>query len=172
MDRDIIVNREDGRVEYLYHKQAKKAETSLKIISLEQEADLAIRMKHYIVVRLNIKDSITSMDKYRELLEESLKKLGINDKQVTVQYEGSIIGIMSKEDKEEMAHLLVKELQGQVAFDYQEGESYTVYAYTGLIDEYIETVGCKINIQIAMTYDELLDKTRIYLATPIINQAW
>jgi hypothetical protein len=41
-----------------------------------------------------------------------------------------------------------------------------------LIDEYVEAAGCKINIQIAMTYDEQLDKTRIYFATPIINQGW
>lgn len=79
---------------------------------------------------------------------------------------------MSGEEKENMARILVKELQGEIAFDYWQGDSYTVYAYTGLIDEYIEFVGCKINIQIAFTYDEQTDKTRIYLASPIINQDW
>ena len=43
--------------------------------------------------------------------------------------------------------------------------------YTGLIDEYIETVGCRINIQIAATYDEVADKTRIYLATRLSIKA-
>lgn len=171
MDSDISINNGDGLTEYFYHKQAKKAETILKVVSLEQE-DSAITMKHYIVVRLNVKDSVKSIEKYRELIEDALKELSIKQQQVTLQYEGSVTGVMSMEDKEEMAQLLVKELQGEIVFNHRQGESYTVYAYTGLIDEYIESVGCKINIQVAMTYDEQLDKTRIYLATPIINQGW
>jgi hypothetical protein len=172
MNTDITINKDAEKTEYAYHKQAKKAETSLKIVSVEQEVDNIIKMKHYIVVRLNIKESIKSIEKYRKLIEESMDELGIEQRSVTVLYEGIVMGSMTREDKEEMASLLVKELQGEMAFDYQQGESYTVYAYTGLIDEYIETVGCKINIQIAMTYDEQSENTKIYLATPIINQGW
>ena len=79
---------------------------------------------------------------------------------------------MTNENKEEMARQMVKELQGEIAFDYWQNDTYTVYAYTGMIDEYIETAGCKINIQIAMTYDEQTEKTKIYLASPILNQEW
>lgn len=172
MDKDITINKEDRLTEYLYHKQAKLAETSIKVVSIEQEANSTITMKHYIVVKLNIKESIKSAEKYRKLIEDALQELEIAEKQVTVQYEGSVSREMSIKDKEEMAQLLVNELQGQVIFNHQQGDSYTVYAYTGLIDEYIESVGCKINIQIAITYDQQSDKTRIYLATPIINQSW
>lgn len=172
IDSDITINRYDERTEYSYNKLAKKAETSLKIISMQQEDDSGIRMKHYIVVRLNIKEAIKSIEKYRKLIEKSLDELGIFERQTNVLYEGYVTGLMSKKDKESMASLLVKDLQGEVAFDYLQGENYTIYAYTGLIDEYIETVGCKINIQIAMTYDEQSGKTKIYLATPIINQSW
>ena len=172
IDSDIMMVREAEKTEYSYHKQAKKAETTIKIVSIQEEIDSGIRIKHYIVVRLNIKESINSIDKYRKLIEESLDELNISERQVNVLYEGIVDGLMSKTDKEELARSMVKDLQGEVAFDYQQGESYTVYAYTGLIDEYIETVGCKINIQIAMTYDELAEKTRIYLATPILNESW
>ena len=172
LDSDIKIKREDQQTEYSYHKHAKKAETTLKIVSLQQEADSTIKVKHYVVVRLNIKESIKSIDKYRRLIEKALDEMDMSTRQVNVLYEGMIDGLMSRNDKEDMANLMIRELQGEVAFDYQHGDSYTVYAYTGLINEYIETVGCKINIQIAMTYDELSDKTRIYLATPIINQSW
>lgn len=172
MDKDIAVIRDGDRTEYEYHKNAKRAETSLKIVSMGQEIDSAVKIKHYIVVRLKIKESISSIERYRKLLEESLDKLGIGQRQVTVLYEGFALGLMDKAEKEHMASLIVKELQGEVAFDYQQGDGYTVYAYTGLIDEYIETVGYKINIQIAMTYDEQSDRTKVYLATPIINQGW
>jgi hypothetical protein len=172
IDTDISIVREARRTEYSYHKQAKLAETTLKIVSLQEEQDKDAKIRHYIVVRLKIKESIKSLERYRELIEEALDELKITERQVNVLYEGIVDGIVAKEDKEELARSLVKDLQGEAAFDYQEGNSYTLYAYTGLIDEYIETVGYKINIQIAMTYDELSDKTRIYLASPIINESW
>ncbi|NLL73889.1 MAG: hypothetical protein GX237_10225 [Clostridiales bacterium] len=172
MDKDITISKEDGLTEYSYYKKAKLAETSIKVVSVEQEVDSVITMKHCLVVRLNIKESIKAIEKYRKLIKEALNELDIKQKQVTVQYEGSVAGEMSVKDKEEMAQLLVKELQGQVVFNHQQGQSYTVYAYTGLIDEYIESVGCKINIQIALTYDEDSDRTKLYLASPIINQSW
>ena len=103
IDKDITINKDNGRIEYLYQKDARLATTSLKIVSLEQENESAIKMKHYIVVRLNIKESIRSIEKYRKLLEETLKELGIKQKQVTLQYEGSVPGIMPIEDKKDMA---------------------------------------------------------------------
>lgn len=172
MDKEIEISREGERTEYVYSKQAKRAETSIKVVSLEEEIDKAIKVRHYIVVRLNIKESIKSIERFKKVLEAALDELGIEQRQVNVQYEGFVLGLMTQKESEEMARLLVGELQGEVALDYQQGNSYTVYAYTGLIDEYIETVGCKINIQIAMTYDEQADRTKIYLASPIINQSW
>ncbi len=172
MDSDITINQENQHIEYIYHKQAKKADTMIKVVSLEEEEDKEVKMKHFIIVRLNINESINSVEKYRKLIEKSLDGLGIENRQVNVVYKGFAMGSMSREDKEDMARLLVKELQGEEAFHYEQGEDYTVYAYTGLIDEYIETVGYKVNIQIAMIYDEQTERTEIYLASPIINQGW
>lgn len=56
IDEDIAINRENDRTEYVYHKQAKKAVTMLKIVSLEQANDFGVQMKHYIVARLKIKE--------------------------------------------------------------------------------------------------------------------
>lgn len=169
---DIDIVREEKRTEYAYHKQAKRAETELKLVSTHLEEDSTIKVEHYIIVRLRIRESIKSIDRYRRLIEKVLDDVGAKNRQVSVLYEGVIDGLMSWDARKDMAQFLIRELQGEEAFDWRQGESYTVYAYTGLIDEYIETVGCRINIQIAMTYDEAADKTRIYLATPVINQSW
>lgn len=172
IDREIEIIKDKERTEYVFEKQAKKALTSIKVVSIEQKVDSAVKLKHYIIVRLRIKESIQSLERYRKLLDNAFKGLGIDQKQVTVQYEGYISRAMTNENKEEMARQIVKELQGEIAFDYWQNDTYTVYAYTGMIDEYIETAGCKINIQIAMTYDEQTEKTKIYLASPILNQEW
>jgi len=172
IDKDIDIIKDNDRTEYVFEKQAKKAATSLKVVSLVQDVDSAVKMKHYVIARLKIKESIQSLEKYKRLLENAFNKLGIDKKQITVQYEGYISGLMTKESKEAMARQLVNELKGEIALEYWQDDNYTVYAYTGLLDEYIESAGCKINIQIAMSNDEDTKKTKVYLASPIINSGW
>ncbi len=172
IDQKIAVSREEGRSEYSYEKQAKHATTILKVISLEQKKEEEVKMKHYIMVKLRIKDSIHSMDRYRKLLEEALTKLGVEKKQLTLQYEGSFSGMLTSAEKDRISELMVKELDGEVAMSYEEDGLYTVYAYTGLINEYIMSMGSKVNIQIAIAYDEEAGKTMVYLASPILNTSW
>ena len=132
-DEEITVSKVDTLTEYSYHKQAKKAKTTLKIISMEQETDSTITMKHYIVVRLNIKESIKSIENYRKMIEDSLLELDIKQKQVTVQYR--VFQVYAHEGQEASTS---SSQWCRVNSIHQQGESYTVYAYTGLINEYIE----------------------------------
>jgi hypothetical protein len=172
VDKEITVIHEDARSEYSFGKKAKNANTMLKVISLATETDSAIKMKHYIIIRLSISNGIRSMDSFKEKLDKLLARLGTDNKQVTLQYEGTMKGALTLKEKEQIANELVLELKGRTALTHDEGDIYTVYAYTGLLDEYIMSAGMKINIQVAFSYDEQEDKTTVYLATPIINTSW
>lgn len=170
IDSDIKVSEDDERVEYSFRKQAKQAATELKVISLgDGEEDLQ-SMKHYIIARLNLHTGIKSIDRYKRLLEASLKKLGVKNKQVTLKYEGVREGYLTSDKKHELAKLLVDELHGELALEYDEGDLYTAYAYTGMLDEYITSDDVKINIQLVIAYNEATNKTNIYLATPVMNE--
>lgn len=172
IDREITVLKEGNRSEYSFCKMAKRATSEIKVISKEQEENSVIQMKHYFIIKLTILDGITSMDRYRNLIEDALKDVGIDNKQITLQYEGNYEGILDLEEKSNIATLLVDELKGEIAVEYDEGDLYSVYAYTGMLNEYIVSMDSKINIHIAMTYNELTNKTKIYLATPILNESW
>ena len=172
IDRDISVEKEGNRSEYSFVKKAKQASSEIKVISMEQEEDAAIKMRHYIIVRLSIYESIENIDRYKKIIEDTLKKSGVDTRQITMQFEGNFDGPLSAEMKKKTAASLVDELQGEIVSEYDEGDIYTVYAYTGLINEYITSVNSKVNIQIAMTYNEITDKTKVTMATPILNQSW
>lgn len=172
VDREISVIHEDTRSEYSFDKKARSASTMLKVVSLAEEVDSAIKMKHYIIIRLSISDGIKSMDNYKAKLDKLLDRLGADNKQVTLQYEGTIKGDMTYRQKEQIAQDLILELKGETALSYDEDNMYTVYAYTGLLDEYIISAGTKINIQVAFSYNEQEDNTTVYLATPILNTPW
>lgn len=171
IDEEITVWEEENRSEYLFFKQAKQATTELKVISIdpkENGTEEAEGTKHFIIVRLSIKQGIRSIDGYKKALEGALAKLKVKDKQITVKYEGTKEGDLTARQKHEIAELLVNELQGKIALEYDEGDLYTVYAYTGMLKEYVTTMGTNINIQIAITYNELTNKTKIALASPVL----
>jgi hypothetical protein len=130
IDREISVEKDDSRSEYYFIKKAKQASSEIKVISMEQEDGASIRMKHYIIVRLSIYKSIESIDRYKKIIEDTLTKLGVKYKQITMQFEGNFDGLLSAEVKERIAASLVNELQGEIAQEYDEGDIYTVYAYT------------------------------------------
>ena len=172
IDEEIKVTKEGHRSEYSYQKRAKSATSEIKFISIEQEVNDIVVMKHYITVRLNIIQSVESIDKYKNTIIRTLENLGVTDKQVTLYYTGVFDGKLTKREMNEIASFMIDELQGTSALEYYENDLYTVYAYTGLINEYVVSAGCKVNIQIAFTYNEVNDKTKVYLATPILNQSW
>ncbi len=172
IDKEISVWEEGTRSEYYFYKQAKRASSEIKIISVEQEEDDVIKMKHYLIVRLTICEGIQSIDRYKAILEKAFDRIEARDVQVTLRYEGNREGDMTTEQKHELAQLLVDELQGRIALEYDEGDIFTVYGYTGMLKEYVTTLDNKINIQIAISYNELTNKTRIELATPIMEEDW
>ncbi len=172
IDDDVTIREDKTRSECSYFKQAKKASTELKVVSVEQKENTSSTVKNYIIVRLNVKEGIQSIDKFKVLLEKSLSDIGVKNQQVTMKYEGSRNGNLTKAKKQEIARTLVKDLQGEVALEYDEGDLYTVYAYTGMLKEYVQSMGNKINIQIAITYNELTNTTKITLATPMLNDSW
>jgi hypothetical protein len=174
IDSDVAVWQEGNRCEYSYAKKAKQAESEIKVVSLgeEQENNAEIEMKHYIIVRLSIYEGIQSIDRYKNIIEDTLAKLGVDYKEVTMKFEGKYDGNLSLAEKNQIASNLVKELKGEIALEYDEGDLYTIYAYTGLLNEYIVSDGSKVNIQIAITYNELTNKSTVTLATPILNESW
>lgn len=168
IDEDITIWEEDKRSEYFYFKQAKQAATEIKVISIEEAVEETFKITNYIIVRLSVLKGIQSIDEFKKSLETALTQLGVKDKKVTLKYEGTREGDLTTQQKREITSLLVSELQGEIALEYDEGDLYTVYAYTGMLKEYITSMGTNINIQIAITYNELTNKTKIELATPVL----
>lgn len=172
IDDDINVLEEDERSEAYYYKKAKKASTEIEVVSKEQKEKDEVKVKQYLIVKLDISDGIQSVEKYKKQLETVLDKLDVSSRQFTLKYEGNKDGNLSASQKKEIAEMLVSKLQGKIALEYDEGDIYTVYGYTGLLNEYVTSAGNKINIQIAITYNELTNKTTITLATPVLNENW
>ncbi len=83
--------------------------------------------------------------------------------------EGSIEGELNNTEKNNITDEIMKKLEAKVVTGNRDDSIYTVYGYCGKIEEYVVFGSTKTNINVAITYDEQNNLTRVYMATPIIS---
>ncbi len=170
IDKEVTVNRNDNESEVYAEKKGKNAETLLKVISIENENSSGTpEMNHYLIVRLKLYKNADSVLKYRDLLEKIFHDLDTTDIQTTMQLSSSYKGKLSLSNMNKIADNMISSLEGKIAYENRKENLFTIYAYSGLLEEYVTSLGTKINIHVAINYDELKDTTNVYLGTPVIN---
>jgi hypothetical protein len=184
VDSDIKTYESGERQEVVFQKLAARATTTIKVVSIgnsdstdafKQSLESSDQVTQYVMVRIVIyEDAKNEILKFKDTVEGIYEKLEINESEVstTLQLCGAFEGNLLLDTKNKMADNMIHSLDGKVVFENREEELYTVYAYTGLLKEYITVEKSKINIQVAMTYDEVNNCTKIYLATPVISGDW
>lgn len=169
-NQEVVVNRDNDDCEIYIEKLGKNAETLIKVVSVEQENDQGIaEIHHYLVVRLKLYKNLDSVLTYRKLLKDIFKELETKDLQTTMQLTSNYKGKLGLDDMNRIADNMIENLQGKVAYANRQEDLFTIYAYSGLLDEYVTSLGTKINIHVAINYDEAKDATNVYLGTPVIN---
>ncbi|MDD5936075.1 MAG: YwmB family TATA-box binding protein [Clostridiales bacterium] len=183
-DSEIQTYENESRQEVVFIKQAARAQTTIKVVTLEdtkstdafkQSLEKKAGVTQYLMVRIVIyEDANNDILKFKDTIEEVYTNLKIAESQIseTLQLCGAFAGNLLLDTKNKLADKMIDSLDGKVIYENREEEFYTVYAYTGLLREYITVNDAKINVQVAMTYDEANDFTKIYLATPIISGDW
>lgn len=169
-NQNVIVNRNGEESEALIQKVGKNAETLIKVISKEQENREGItELKHYIIVDLKLFDNLDSILDYRKLLNKVFEEIKTGKVETTMQLTSNYKGKLNLDNMNTLADRMIDNLQGKIAYDNRSDKLFTIYAYTGLLDEYVTSMGTKINIHVAIHYDETTDSTNVYLGTPVIN---
>lgn len=172
------------RKETIFVKEASRAKTTIKVVTVgtkkmvdafAQNAENASGVTQYVMVRLTIfEDANNDILEYQRIVKSLFEQLKVTTKNIntTMQFSGAFAGNLLLETKNKIADRMIHSLDGTVVLENRQDDLYTIYAYTGLLDEYIKVDGNKINIQVAMNYDEESDSTKIYLATPLISGDW
>lgn len=162
----------ENRQELTFYKEARAADTELKIISLTEEAEEGPVTKHYIYARISLKESTEAVLTYKELLEETMRSLKGADISTTIQLEGEYEGYLTLERRNDITDRILDALDAKAVYEHREADLYTVYAYTAALDNYITVEGKKINLHIAMSQEEENYRTILYLASPILPDTW
>ena len=132
---------------------------TIKAITQEPQAQ-------YVYVNITVYNNIDCAVSYRELVEGMFDAMGIQGN-VNMNLVGSLEGALNSTEKNELADGLLDRLDAKVVTENRDSDIFTIYAYSKGAGSYITIGGNKINMNIAIGYDEEQDRTKVYLASPI-----
>ena len=182
LDTEPEVTETAQRRELRFWKDAKMADTELKVISLYPEqgsgesfstaVDKENGASHYIYASICLNESLETVLAYKKLLEEIMSDLSCMEISTTLQLVGDYPGYLTLERRNEITEEILDVLEAEIMYEYREADLYTIYAYTASLDNYITVEGKKINLHVAMSQNEDHYRTTLYLASPILPDTW
>lgn len=152
----------EGRTEYVYEKIAAKADTLVKVVYLEKTGE------YYVCAEVTLFDTAEQeVTAFKGRLEKAAKELGLTEISSTLELCGVYNGEIPLGKKDSLTDELLEELYAAPVYENRENDNYTVYAYTGAIEDYIVVEKKRLNVQVAIYYDRAEDLTEVVLASPI-----
>ncbi len=152
---------------FFYRKKAKYADTGIKII---ERPEMNQNPVYYLIVSLSLyEDDGDGIVYYKKRLDEIAEELELSEKHCSMQLVGRFRQGMTLAAKNRLADRILKKLGCEIVCENREESLYTIYAYTNGMDEYIVSAGERINVQLAMYYDEIKDETILCVASPVIS---
>lgn len=151
-------------------KPSKNGKTTISFQVKTQEAgNLEKEARQFLNIELELSESVESALEYGDLLRQIFELYGMEGK-VAVNYEGTIPGELDNKEKNALGDELLGKLSAKVVQEYRGDDLFTIYGYTKMLDSYETVSGEKMNVNIAITYDEVKNESRVYLATPYLME--
>lgn len=153
-------------------KEGKYAKTVIQIVSMDtiNEKQQTITQQT-ILCDITIYDDIEYAMECRDLLQNIYQEIGI-EANINIYIKGKTEGTLTQSRRKEMVDTLLKRLDASVVQEIDNENYYCLYGYTNRFDRVIYQNGKKINVNLAITYDEEEDMTYLHLAVPYISQSF
>ena len=149
-------------------RQAAKAQVVMRIVTIEEEKGEEISAKQYFKAEITLYDNPECALYYKTDLEKILASYE-KDADIRLQFYGELPGSLTQKQRQDKLDELFDGISASVCRSYEDGNVYTVYAYSKSAGEYKWINGDKVNVNAAVTYDETRDSTCFYLAIPVID---
>ena len=132
----------------------------------DSTTESGLAANQYVYVNITVNNDMDCASSYRELVEGVFDAMGIQGN-VNMNLVGSLEGALNSTEKNELADGLLDRLDAKVVAENRDSDIFTIYAYSKGAGSYITIGGSKINMNIAIGYDEEQNRTKVYLASPI-----
>jgi len=162
VDGEMRTTEYEGRRELIFEKTAAGAHSVLKLVCLTEAED------YYLCAEIDLfGESVTQTSNLRKVLSRGAEKVGLTEISTTLELCGVFDGEIPLIEKDTLTDRLLSELYAQPVYENRQNNCYTVYAYTGAVEDYITVEKNKINVQVLIDYDSKNDRTEVVLASPL-----
>ena len=166
---EITEQEEENKKWLSLSKKARNAQTLIKIITVESEiTDGISEISQYIVGEIVLYDRMECAVLYKEKMEKIMASHNVSA-HTSLEFEGMLAGKIQSAERAGIVNQLLDEISATVSREWKEEDMYVVYSYTDMMDDYNKINGRKVNVNVVMTYDEIQEMTRLYLATPVME---
>lgn len=171
LTEECKITREKDTNTILTKRESDQSTTVIKLVrDREKTKKDTYEERRYLILDITINEDVNSILSYKKRAEKIVDKLEAITFESQVTFTGTYDGKLSIEERNRITDQFIRDLQASVVVEHRGDELYTIYAYTGLISDYVKSEGNKINVNIAFTFNEKNNKTNLYVATPILNQ--
>lgn len=169
---ELTASEGDSYRESTLTKNGKYGRTVIQIVSMDTiNEDRQAVTQQTILCDITIYDDIAYAMECRELLEDIYQEIGM-EANINVYLKGKTAGSLTQSRRQEMVDSLLKKLSASVVQEIDNENYYCLYGYTNQFDRVIYQNGKKINVNLAITYNEEEDMTYLHLAVPYISQSF
>lgn len=150
-------------------KESSNAETIIQMTESYQEiAKNTFRVNNYLIVEIKLSNLYASVQYYENLLTNCFEELGISPN-TNISAIGSKNGKVSEDEAYQLMETILVSLGGELKSREQVSNAFTLMGYSERFPRYLTLAGEKVNIDMAVTYQEENQKTILNLAIPVIT---
>lgn len=147
------------------------ARTDMQVISMDTtDVDGNAITSQYIYITITLYNDVENVLTGRDLLVDMFESIGV-EAHTNIYLEGELEGQLSSLKKEWLVQEFLKAMEAKEVSGNRDQYLYTIYGYTQNERQCVYQNGEKVNVNIAITYDEENDKTLIHMAVPFINKS-
>lgn len=159
----------EERSTFTIEKKAAAAYTRIELIEKTEMVEAGTFLaRNYLTVTIKLFDKCHSISYFENQIAKlfsDLKIVPTKGLTVTAIHDG----IVSDEDAKAVMVDVIKALNGEIRDIYIDDSYHSAYGYTKYMKDFVISKGEKVNMDLAVTYDEEKNKTNLYAATPVIT---
>jgi hypothetical protein len=125
-------------------------------------------ISNYLIIDGWVDIDIYKIENIKKEIEKCYSNYGINP-EINTCLMGTINGQISNDEAEELKKTVLNDNSISLVEGIRENNLESISAYSPYIDNYIISNNRKVNLNLALRYNKIEDKTYIWLATPVLN---
>ena len=142
-------------------KEGANADTVLRLVTWREKGAITGQS---LYANVTIPGGASAVLVAQNVLDETMES-----KRSSVAVQGFYLGNLSEEKKEAIAEQLLEDMHAKTVIKNQDGNLYTVYAYSPCFSESVRQGTTRVNLALTMYYNSRTQQTEICAAVPAIG---